>query len=332
MVWALMLSSACLGRAQTNRHGPIFVVQEENDLVVRTDRHYTQGIRVSYVHSEGRLPPWLGAPFRVLPDIGGEDEPERVGFSIGQSIFTPGDISVAELLPHDRPYAGWLYGGLILQRRGALSRRWSGQESLEFHVGVVGPESLAEEAQTWIHEIRHFDLPQGWDNQLETEPGLAVRYQRSWRYATPRSAPEGLGLDVIPYFGSSLGNVDTSLRAGGTFRFGLNVPDDFGVQTIHSLSSPSGGWPEGSVRKGWGYYLFARAEGSWVLYTTFLDGNLWHDSHSVEKEPLTGEFQGGIVAVSRWIEVGLTYVYRTPEFRRQELDAGFGSLSAKVKF
>ena len=78
--------------------------------------------------------------------------------------------------------------------------------------------------------------------------------------------------------------------------------------------------------------LYASAEGSLVLYTAFLDGNLFQDSHSVDKKPLVAEMKGGVALTSRWLELALSYVYRTPEFKEQGLDSGYGVLSVKFLF
>jgi hypothetical protein len=310
-------------------HGPVFSSLEENDLLVKTDRHYTQGIKLSYVGADGRVPDWLEALSEGFCPLGFEKRTDRWGLAVGQNIYTPSDITIPELQPDDRPYAGWLYLGFIWQRRGYTAEWLPTLESFELQLGIIGPESLAEQSQTWIHRLRGFDLPQGWDNQLETEPGIALRYQRSWRWS-PKG--EETWFDIIPHAGGSLGNVETSMRMGATARLGWNLPRDFGVQTISSLMSNEGGHPLSVKGPNWGAHVFASAEGSLVLYTAFLDGNLFHDSHSVDKKPLVAEMKGGIALTSRWLELALSYVYRTPEFQEQGLDSGYGVLSVKFLF
>src|SRR3990172_4693051 len=65
-----------------------FSVQIENDKLVDTDQHYTNGFRIGWVsdRKEGG-PEWLRDVLEFLypyPLRGA-----RVGFSFGQSIFTP---------------------------------------------------------------------------------------------------------------------------------------------------------------------------------------------------------------------------------------------------
>jgi len=326
----LVIAAAVLpARADEFDHGPVFSVLEENDLVVHTDRHYSQGIKLSYVGADGRVPDWLKSLSEGFPSLGFERRTDRWGLSIGQNIYTPNDITIPELQPDDRPYAGWLYLGFIWQRRGYTAEWLPTLESFELQLGIIGPESLAEQAQTWIHRLRGFELPQGWDHQLETEPGIALRYQRSWRWS-----PKGRErwFDILPHTGGSLGNVETSMRLGGTARLGWNLPRNFGVQSINSLISNEGGRPRSLTGPNWGVHVFASAEGSLVLYTAFLDGNLFHDSHSVDKKPLVAEMKGGVALTSQWLELSLSYVYRTPEFEEQGLDSGYGVFSIKFLF
>lgn len=325
IAWLYLFGAA----AQEFDQGPVFSIIEENDLIVQTDRHYTQGIRFSYLLADNSLPGWLADFSAWLPDPGYDRRADKLGFTIGQNIYTPADWKARELLVNDRPYAGWLYGGVILQRRGLTGSRWPTLESLELDLGIIGPESLAHEAQAWIHELRGFDLFQGWNNQLETEPGLALKYLRAVRLSP--EGPRPRHVDFIPHAGFSLGNTETSGRLGATLRLGYNLPNGFGAQTISSLAPLEGGRSASLKDRRWGFYAFTGAEGWAVAYTAFLDGNLFRDSHSIDKEPLVGEWKSGVVLVLNAVEVGVAYVFRTREFSFQKDEHRYGSLFVKVK-
>ena len=140
--------------------GAVLVFHEENDLFVNTDRHYTQGIRFAYLHEDGHMPLGFAGLNQWLPNWGFDVKSGRSGYSVGQNIYTPADLDSTALVPADRPYAGWLYLGAILQRNGVTRQRAVPvQESWELELGVIGPTSLARQAQTWVHEIRGFDVP-----------------------------------------------------------------------------------------------------------------------------------------------------------------------------
>ena len=112
-------------------------------------------------------------------------------------------------MKNDRPYAGWLYGGVSF-----ISKNESVLDTLEVQFGVVGPWSLAEESQRLVHDIRNLKSPQGWDNQLNNEPGLELIYEHKRRVLRSSNAT-GVGYDMITHAGGALGNVFTYLNAGG---------------------------------------------------------------------------------------------------------------------
>jgi lipid A 3-O-deacylase len=317
-------------RAVETNQGPVFTLIEENDLVVDTDRHYTQGIKLAFLHADNDSPRWMKRLFSLVPHLGYDEQATKFGYEIGQSIFTPANIKATDVQSNDRPYAGWLYTGLIFQRRGLAADRFPTLEHFQLDLGIIGPESLADKAQTWVHEVRGFDTPQGWGNQLHDEPGFAAKYQRLWLFSPEADNPRHL--DFIPALGLSLGNVETSFRAAATVRMGLNLPDDFGPQTISSLMTSDGGWSPTHAGPRWGIYFFSGIEGSAVAYSTFLNGNLYQSSPHVDQEPFVAEWKFGAVLTLNRLEGGLTFVHRTREFIGQQRDNSYGSIYGKIKF
>ena len=72
-------------------------------------------------------------------------------FILGQSIFTPEDITNPNLIVNDRPYAGWLYFGIGLIKRHKSGSVWV-FDTLELDLGIVGPQAYAQNVQTWWHK------------------------------------------------------------------------------------------------------------------------------------------------------------------------------------
>ena len=201
---------------------------------------------------------------------------------------------------------------------------------MRIQAGIVGSGALADRTQDIVHWAARFNQPQGWQNQLHNEVGLAAKYQRAWRWSLQER--HDWGADLIPHAGMSLGNVDTSLRAGATFRMGWHLPDDFGIQTIDSLGITDGGRSSSADNHTWGFYGFIGTEGKAVAYSTFLDGNLFESSLSVDKRPLVVELQSGLALVFSRAELAFMYVVRSEEFYGQESADIFGSASLKWKF
>ena len=307
----------------------IFSVQIENDLWGNgTDRHYTHGTRFSYLSSEA-TPVWLEKASAYVPFFSRRGH-LRTSYAVGQSIFTPEDISEKKLIRDDRPYAGWLYGaiGLISDHRlrdgGLQSKRL---DSLELNVGVVGPASYAEETQTTVHKMVGSPQPKGWSHQLHNELGVMLVYDRQWQ-AQYNSEFWGLGVDLSPHVGGTLGNVMTSVNCGTTVRVGRDLPSDYGPPSIRP-SLPGSGFfrPTGDF----GWYLFVGVEGRYVAHSIFLDGNTFRDSHSVDREPLVGDIQGGLVLTWREFRLSFTNIYRTDEFEGQSSATEFGSISLSFR-
>lgn len=308
----------------------------ENDLLFNPapgqhqDRHYTQGLKLVYLDRGEPVPGWaralaLDRLVDRLPTFGLNPVAENYGVAIGQNLYTPEDNRATNVIVADRPYAGWLYVGLAVQRRGASARGRPMLDSLELNLGVIGPEALGEQAQNWVHQWRRLSTFDGWANQLRTEPAFVFKAARAWKWTiTKGSAPY---FDVIPQVGANLGTVMVSGELGVTARLGVNLPDDFGAQTIDApilLSS-------GPAR--WGLHAFGRLAGRTIGRNVFLDGNLYRDSHRVDKRPLVADLSWGLaVTLGRHCEISWTAITRTREFSDQLGFDEFGSLSGKLRW
>ncbi len=300
------------------------LIEENDDFALNGDQHYTQGLKLSYLYSERQTPDWSYALANTIPHFGMTIEVPRFGYALGQSIYTPKNMRMTQPIMNDRPYAGWLYFGMMLQRQG---KQWGVpvNDHFEVDLGLIGPESFAAQAQSWWHTVGGWILPKGWGNQLKTEPAIDIKYDRQWKLST---TSQGIGLELIPHTGFSLGNAATYAAAGATVRFGYNIPNDFGVQTIDSLASQTG---DASSRS-FGFYLYGGADGRAVLHNAFLDGNLYQHSLHVEKEPFVADLKAGIVFAFRHFDIAGSFVRRTCEYKGQPKCDQFASISLNAKF
>jgi lipid A 3-O-deacylase len=320
LVFALSARSA-LG------HGPLVTLIEENDdLALNGDQHYTQGLKLSYLYSDEKTPDWAQSLASVLPDLGMKIESPKFGYTIGQNIYTPRNLRMKVPIMSDRPYAGWLYFGIILQRRGTQAGI-PVNDSMEVDLGLIGPESFAQQAQSWWHTVGGWAVANGWDNQLKTEPAIDLKFDRQWKFGT---YSQDWGAELIPHAGFSLGNAFTYAAAGAMVRFGYNIPDDFGVQNIDSLATQTGGYS--AATRAFGAYIFAAAEGRAVLHNAFLDGNLYQGSVHVDKEPFVADLKVGLVLAFRHFDIAGTFVHRTCEYKTQPKCDHFVSVSLNAKF
>src|SRR5579863_5340409 len=145
---------------------------EENDsLYFHTDKHYTQGLRLSLLSPVLREESWADELFdfaKHIPTVFAENEPHtrRDSLFFGQSVFTPENLDIKPPSPRDRPYGGWLYGGAsMLQETGRQL------ENFEVDVGVVGPGALGKQVQNDWHQFIGIHQAKGWSDQIQNEPG-----------------------------------------------------------------------------------------------------------------------------------------------------------------
>lgn len=255
------------------------------------------------------------------PDPHQRLRPTQVSLALGQAIFTPEDIRVERLITDDRPYAGWLYTALVRTEtvldRDDL-RRDDAQTAVELQAGLVGPYSFAEDAQKLVHELVNSPDPKGWDNQLDTEPGLLLRLTRRDR---PFYRQGLLCGDMVTSWGGSIGNVRTWAEASAILRVGRGLPRDFGPDLAEAGSPGRSDADELAV------YAFFGGGGRYVLRDIFLDGNSFsNDSHTVPKEHWVGDLRAGLVLQWPGFAISWTQVRRSREFSRQDRPHNFGSL------
>jgi len=323
-VFAAALCAAAPARAGT------VSAQIENDRVANTDRHYTHGTRFDWVSDKTTGgPEWVREGLDFLYPVA-DVRAGRIGFALGQSIFTPENTATRAPQPNDRPYAAWLYAGASVHAetsRRVGARRLDTLDSVELDLGIVGPQAYGEEIQNGFHDLIQVDRAMGWDNQLKNEPALALFFSRTWRPQAWEAA--GMEADVLPQIGGSLGNVYTHAEGGLVLRFGQGLDIDYGPTHIRPSST---GIAAVEPSRDFSWYLFAGASGRAVARNIFLDGNTFVDSPSVEKNPFVADFQLGAVLAFTGYRITFSQVFRTPEFKEQRGSDRFGSLTLSAKF
>lgn len=333
LIWVLP-ASAEQPKDEIASRSSTFTFSLENDLFGDHDQQYTSGVQIGWISADVdhyqqalNLPAWM---FRYLPFIPNKGAQKNIGINIGQKIFTPEDLESRVIIEDDRPYAGWLYGALSF-----ISKTESQLDTVEFQLGVIGPAALGEEAQNSIHDLRGFSTAKGWDNQLENEPGLAIIYERKWR-PWKSSAISGFGYDFITHAGAAIGNVYSYANVGAEARIGWNLPADFGTSLMrpggNSSSPTTYNDPRLSSETLFGAHLFAGITGVVKLRDVFLDGNTFTDSHDVNKEYVVGDLVLGGAVIYGKVKLSYAQVFRTREFRKQDIRHNFGSVSISITF
>ncbi len=317
----LLAASAHSARAESER--PTFTVLFENDVFYNTDRDYTNGVQFAYTTGPDENKDWAVDTARLLPFFAPTGK-VRTSYAFGQNIYTPVDTDLFNPPTTERPYAGFLYGAIGLMEQSEDKTRL---DQLQLQLGVIGPASLAEDAQKMVHSIIHDAKPAGWHTQLRDEPGLALIYERSLKLIPPQSM-FGMVLDVEPHFGGAVGNVYDYLNTGAMLRFGFNLPDDYGPMRIEPGLPGSNFFDPNS---GFSAYAFAGVDGRAIARNIFLDGNTWQSSRSVVKKNLVGDLELGAAVTFEHMRLSFTHVFRTREYRTQMSDDQFGAVSLSFR-
>jgi hypothetical protein len=336
----------------------------ENDLFAGTDQNYTNGVAFTLISHDmpGRLrPECLPAPIRLhaelirwvnpgfWADADDAADTHNVVVKFGQAMYTPEDYTRTDLIPDDRPYAGLLYLGLAWNRR--THEPESNREILdtrEVTFGVIGPWSLAQQAQNLVHDATGEPRFLGWDHQLENEPAFQLALDRKFKaYRGAGAITPGFSADAIRSVGLRLGNIETSATLGIEGRIGWNLPNDFGSYPIRpgaenrppsaaSLHGNPGSAIPAASRPHPGVHVFGTLEVKAVAHDFFLDGNLFRSSHSVTRRPWVAQAAVGIssqwLVAGRGVRLALMRVWRTREFDEQASRHAFGSVALSMEF
>ena len=299
----------------------------ENDSFFGTDRYYTQGTRLQYMHRPNSVPTFIGNTLTNFLPLGMSVERTRIGVAVAQEFYTPSHITGSAPILTDRPYAGWIHGSVILRRFGEVDSipALAVQDEFELDLGVVGPESLSEETQKWWHNLWGYAQPRGWHNQLKTEPVFQFYLTRAYRFGY--ETKNYWGVECIPHGKLALGSVYDYAELGMTLRAGYNLPREFIRSPLESFSThPSDNPPS------WAAYVFTGMDGRGVAHNMFLDGSNWRSSQSIAKENFVADFRAGGAIRYKDIEFVLSAVHRTREFKGQIADENFLSITTQWHF
>jgi lipid A 3-O-deacylase len=290
----------------------------ENDFFAGTDRHYTNGLQLAFVTPLASVP----AAIRALPPFDRSDSPEVV-FAVGQRIYTPADIESPVPDPHDRPYAGWLYGLADVQ-----TRNDEAIDHVTITFGVVGPAAFARQTQDAFHVLTGSERVEGWNSQLRNEPAFTLGLERAW----PAVAQGRLGpyrSDLALRTGITLGNVLAYANAGTVWRVGTALPADFPATHI-SLGPPRDGFRGSGGEVGW--YGWLGADARLVARNLFIDGNTFQGGPHVKREVRGYDLQWGAALAWPTMRLSFTLVQRGREFEGQRSPDRFGQLALSLPY
>lgn len=308
--------------------GSEFQLFIENDMLARTDRYYTNGIKLGGGAAFDLLQlPAAEVLRQVAPAAGGK---VHLGLFVGQNIYTPRSIAVSQAQIQDRPWAAWLYLGGVAQRA-----RDNRLDTVEVDLGLIGPSALGNEVQSGWHRLIGSPQPMGWHHQIPNEPAFLVSWLAKSKHALGQ--PAGLDVEAIPHGGVTAGTVMSLARAGGLIRLGRNMTG-FGPDTIE----PGGAMLQNMRRefepgrdRAFEWYAFAGLDHRLVAHNIFLDGAVFRDGPSVRRRAHVYDLSLGLSLRHGPLRISLTRVKRSEEFFTAGSNGGrqtFDSVNLGLEF
>ncbi|CAL2055294.1 lipid A deacylase LpxR family protein [Tenacibaculum sp. 190524A05c] len=146
----LLVTYALTSHSQV-KYKSAFSITNDNDLYISTtqDRYYTNGVFLTYSYSSSLLK---------------ENQIKKIySFELGQKLYSPFRANVRSIVEHDRPFAGYLYGGIGFKK----FYKNDSYFGLSGEIGILGPSAYGEQSMNFVHSIYGFNPADGWKYQIK---------------------------------------------------------------------------------------------------------------------------------------------------------------------
>jgi len=281
----------------------------------RTDRHYTAGEKIAFTNQPNDVN--FLKDYSRWNGFGRNDGnvSTALGYFIGQNMYTPSYVSEPEKRPkHDMQFAGWAYWGMFAQRASDNQ-----MEHLELNMGMIGPVAQGGEAQTFVHHLLGLPGPKGWENQSGDEFHTDLTWIRRQRI-DEQYFRRTENFDAHLEYGATVGTLHRDAEAGIVFRYGMNLPNDFGPGRLEAPASACIDKPTETQTA----YIFTRLGGKLVEYNRFMTG--------LTTEPAVGQWQLGVACRYKSLEISYSQTFLTREYKQQGSTDSYGAINIMWRF
>ncbi|MFT6153242.1 MAG: hypothetical protein ACJAYK_000758 [Crocinitomicaceae bacterium] len=267
----------------------------DNDLFRGSDNGYTNGLYYSWVDinpDENSI--WanfLTQPFNFsLPD----DNPiiQSSGYTLGQTMITPTDITIKNPDQREVPYSG-----LLVLSNTSLYIYENYADYIGVSIGLVGPVSLAGDSQTSIHSATGSTKPEGWDTQINNEVVFTIARKRSWKVWESDNG----NMELLTSASLAAGTIQSHAKVSTMFMYGNNLGNSFASSLL------SGSRSSNPISMGGGWFVFHSISTGYTANNIALDGNTFESSRSVKYEHKSYSAMTG-VAYS-WLDWSVTLAF-----------------------
>ena len=280
----------------------------DNDLYVSSirDRYYTSGIFINYrylslkkkEHLEKRIFEW----------------------QLGHEMFTPYVSTVPNIFFHDRPFAGYLYGGFNIKRI------YKNQQifSTSLRLGFIGPNAFGKELQEFIHNIYEFKNAVGWKHQIKN--ALALNFGAEYFKRIVKTEKDYFDISWINR--ANFGTVYTNVTTGFYSRIGFKP-----LQSLANSIAFETNLNDNNTRfkREIESFIYIKPTLQYALYDATLQGSFLNTSSEVTKEiiPVVFNLELGILFTANRFNFGYSFLYNTKKSKDLRYDYGhkYGRIS-----
>lgn len=209
-------------------------IATDNDMLSSSDNGYTAGWSIQRISppvdswDSPQLCPLTQTIGDLIPGLGDDGDggrKVRCGWGVSQIMQTPDDITDPSLQLDDVPWAGTL----------GVHGTWSSIDdrrlnAFQLYLGYMGPDSFAEELQTFFHE--DLDLraaPEGWHTQLDSKLLVNLNYNVRRKLLTSPSVgePGTFAADLSAGAQAGVGTFFNTAEVALELRWGWGLPEGF---------------------------------------------------------------------------------------------------------
>jgi len=261
--------------AQDSLYSHRIGVNWQNDLFLKLDRDFTNGVDISYMRSlrNGfKIPVVKKKGVKLALPYGYQE------FSLVQHIFTPENLGTDEIIYEDRPYAGYL---LLRVKDLGYSKSNEYVITSSWDIGVLGPAAYGGNVQDFIHDNTPSPAPEGWDNQIQND--LVLNYNFGFEKALSNQKSILITVPSLMRLGTLYTDLTTGVKVRcGKFQNYFESPNNF------------------SKRDKVQVYMEVQASAQLVAYNATLQGGVFskENEHVIDSNDLERLRLSGMVSLS----------------------------------
>jgi hypothetical protein len=283
------------------------------------DRYYTGALRLGWTSAPDQVPEALRGMGATLWGSG----EARISVDLVSQIYNPLDTKSGNPPLYDHPFAG-----VLMANFGLIQDTPTTRSTLVLGLGVLGPAALGQGLQSTAHALVGQDQVRGWGTQITNQPIVQLTSERTWR--AKLGSIGAIETDALPVLTASVGTLRNYIQSGVALRLGQGLESDFGVPGTRP--SRAGGDYFRRLQD-FAWYVYAGADGRWVMTDQTVQGNIFGGSRGVTAQRWVADMYGGVAFLVGGMRFTYMHRFTTQTFTGQ--NGGLhqmGSLSLSMRF